>query len=323
MSRLLSVLVAVQAKAVISCTSKSFPSQVIFQTPDSFFFENIAVRVSSELLLTSAVSPTLFSLDPTTVDSSLNPVHTFPNANALTGIIEYRPNMFAVIASIINVTTRQWTPGSIVVWSVDFTATTPKVHALGALTDAKAANGITALPGQPDTLLISDSIAGAVWQINAHTERSRLAIQDPSMLPGATALGINGLHVRDTYLYFTNSQQQLFGRVPLAVKGGNVTAARAVEKLGTVEDGGPDDFAFDIHGRAWVTVHPGALALFSPPASGRGHWTQVTAVGNADGTDSGLVQPTGAAFGCGSPYQETILYVTTDVGQVVAVDTSA
>jgi hypothetical protein len=135
------------------------------------------------------------------------------------------------------------------------------------------------------------------------------------MLPGATALGINGLHVRDTYLYFTNSQQQLFGRVPLAVKGGNVTATRAVEKLGTVEDGGPDDFAFDIHGRAWVTVHPGALALFSPPASGRGHWTQVTAVGNADGTDSGLVQPTGAAFGCGR--------MTTDVGQVVAVDTSA
>ncbi|KAJ7732381.1 hypothetical protein B0H14DRAFT_2639865 [Mycena olivaceomarginata] len=307
-----SVLVAVQAKAGISRTSKSFPSQVIFQTPDSFFFENIAVGASSELLLTSAVSPTLFSLDPTTVDATLNPVHTFPNANALTGIIEYRPNMFVVIASIINVTTRQWTPGSIVVWSVDFTATTPKVHVLGGLTDAEAANGITALPGQPDTLLISDSIAGAVWQINTHL-----------CSPALPALGINGLHVRDAYLYFTNSQQQLFGRVPLAVKGGNVTAARAVEKLGTVEDGGPDDFAFDIQGRAWVTVHPGALALFSPPASGRGNWTQLTAVGNADGTDPGLIQPTGAAFGCGSPYQETILYVTTDVGQVVAVDTSA
>ncbi|KAJ6526052.1 hypothetical protein B0H19DRAFT_1338987 [Mycena capillaripes] len=327
------ILGAVQAQVAVSpskpsppASTTSFPKQVIGQTPNSLFLENIAVRASSELLLTSVASSTIFTFNPTTINGTFDPIYTFPNANGLTGIAEYRPGVFAVVASILDLTTRRWAPGSIVIWTIDFNMPTPTVRALAALESAEGANGITTLPGHPDTLLVADSVAGAVWQVDGRTGKSRVAIQDASMLPGAPtpALGINGLHIRDAHLYFVNSQRQIFARVPLAVKGGNITAAGVVETLAAVEPVGenPDDFALDCEGRAWVAVHPGALALFSPPASGRGNWTQVTTAGNDNGTDTGFIQPTSAAFGRGSEIQEKMLYVTTGAGQVVAVDTS-
>ncbi|KAJ6561599.1 hypothetical protein B0H19DRAFT_1068354 [Mycena capillaripes] len=359
---------AVQAQVAVSpskpsppASTTSFPKQVIGQTPNSLFLENIAVRASSELLLTSVASSTLFTFNPTAINGTFDPIYTFPNANGLTGIAEYRPGVFAVVAAILNLTTRRWAPGSIVIWTVDFNMPTPTV--------------------------------------DGRTGKSRVAIQDVSMLPGAPApaIGINGIHIRDAHLYFVNSQQQIFARVPLAVKGGNITAAGVVETLAAVEPVGqnPDDFALDCEGRARVAVHPGALALFSPPASGRGNWTQVTAAGNDNGTDTGrvrailvtsllrlssrnlvtlmgireslfsgdysahhgvmgidsvplelsikvtklrkikrsnevtkvttthtgLIQPTSVAFGRGSEIQEKMLYVTTGAGQLVAVDT--
>ncbi|KAJ6572233.1 hypothetical protein B0H19DRAFT_1256131 [Mycena capillaripes] len=69
----------------------SFPNQVIFQSPNSLFLENIAVRVTSELLLTSVASPTLFALDPNTTNGTLASFHTLLNASSLTSITEYQP----------------------------------------------------------------------------------------------------------------------------------------------------------------------------------------------------------------------------------------
>ncbi|KAJ6572206.1 hypothetical protein B0H19DRAFT_936171 [Mycena capillaripes] len=330
------MLILAQARPTLPHTAKpssplpsSFPNQVIFQSPNSFFLENIAVRATSELLLTSVASPTLFALDPNTTNGTLTSFHTFPNATSLTGITEYQPGFFAVAASMINTTTRRAIPGTSVIWSVSVNARSPIVRALCTLSGNASANGLTSIPGVPDIILSADSNAGAVWQINARMGSAHLVIQDATMLPNAPppALGINGLHVRvadaTLYLYFSNSAQGTFSRVALRMQSGNVVPAGTVEALGSIQPSGqqqaPDDFALDVEGRAWVAVHPSALAVLSPPANGSGNWTQLTAIGNAGGTDAGLMQPTSAAFGRGS--QAQTLYVTTGVGQVVAVDT--
>ncbi|KAJ7018810.1 hypothetical protein C8F04DRAFT_976682 [Mycena alexandri] len=304
-------------------SARAIRSRVIYQSPTSL--ENIAVRDTSHLLLTSAASPTLFTLDPTTTNSTLDSVHTFPNATGLLGITEYCPGVFALVAGILNVTTRRAEPGSIAIWNVDFNAKNPVVRILAAVPDAGLGNGLTVLPGDTGILLLADSVAGAVWQINVRTGASRLAIQDPSMQFTAPTggLGINGLHVQHDYLHFTNTDQSTFSRVALTAHDGSVTAAGVVQTLATTQTGAPDDFALDKQGRAWVTVHPGALSLLSPPRglNHTGTWSQVTVVGNAEGTDASLNQPTSAAFGRGDVVQEHILYVITGVGQVVAVDT--
>ncbi|KAJ7662840.1 hypothetical protein DFH06DRAFT_1088404 [Mycena polygramma] len=305
----------------------SFPSRVIYQSPKSLFLENIAVRATSDLLLTSVASPTLFALDPHTTNGTLTEVHTFVNASSLSGITEYSPGVFAVASSLIDLATRRAVPGSTVIWSVEFNHPTPAVHPISHLPGNASVNGLTSIPGIPDILLSADSSAGAIRQINARTGESQLVIQDVSMLPNAPppALGINGLHLRDTSIYFTNSAQGTLSRVGVHPRGGNLTMAGAVELLTNIQPLGkqqaPDDFALDREGRAWVAVHPGALALLSPPANGRRNFTQATALGNDEGTFTGLNQSTSAAFGRGSTVQERILYVATGVGQVVAVDT--
>ncbi|KAJ7024633.1 hypothetical protein C8F04DRAFT_1213017 [Mycena alexandri] len=312
------------AELIVQSTA-SFKSRVVYASP--IFLENIVARDSSQLLLTSVAAPTLFTLDPTITSSTLDAVHIFSNATGLTGITEYRPSAFAVVASVLNLTTRRAAPGSVVIWGVDFNVKDPVIRVLAALPEVSLVNGIAVLPQELDIILAADSVAGAVWQINTRTGTSRLVIQDPSMLANAPepAHGINGLHVQGEYLYFTNTQQGTFSRVALAVYGGNVTAVGAIQSLARIQPAGeqqiPDDFALDKQGRAWVAVHPGALALLTPPENRSGTWSQVTAVGNAEGTDGGLNQTTSAAFGRGDSVQEHILYVTTGAGQLMAVNT--
>ncbi|KAJ7108689.1 hypothetical protein C8R44DRAFT_803360 [Mycena epipterygia] len=314
-----SVLFRVQASAL---PSPSFATQLIFQAPDSLFLENIAVRATSELLITSVMSPTLHSLNPSIINGTFTPVHTFANATGLTGIAEYQPGVFAIVASVLNTTESRSVLGTVAIWSVNLNAAVPAVHKICDLPSLTGTNGITILPSQINTLLAADSAAGAVWQIDALTGATRIVIQDPTMGPGAPApaLGINGLHVRDRFLYFTNSGLGRFSRVPLTVERGAVKAAGGVQTLTPAGSAnGSDDFALDAFGRAWVTMHPSSLKLLSQNANGS--WSQVNVPGTVNGTGSVFVQPTSAAFGRGSSLQNTILYVTTGVGQVFRVDT--
>ncbi|KAJ7155074.1 hypothetical protein C8R46DRAFT_1356339 [Mycena filopes] len=317
--------------SLVSAGASLSRTPVVYEAP--VILENIAVRASSQLLLTSIVSPTLLSFDPTAINGTFDAVHTFPNATSLTGIVEYRPGVFALLASITNTTTNRMVPGSIALWSVEFTGSTPLVREIGVLAYITLANGLTFLPSAPDILLCADSVSGVVWQIDARTGATRIAIQDPSMNPDAPApaVGVDGVHIRfegaTPYLYFTNAEKATFSRVALKLNHGfNVTAAGAVQTLATIppadQQQQPDDFTLDERGRAWVGVWPGALMVFSPPATRNGNWTQMTALGNVDGTDPALLHPTSAAFGRGSSVQRSMLYVVTATGQVVAIDTS-
>ncbi|KAJ7760319.1 hypothetical protein B0H14DRAFT_2973715 [Mycena olivaceomarginata] len=297
----------------------AFPTQLVYQSPTGVFLENIAVRPSSKLLITSAQLPTLFTLDPGVASTTLDEVYTFPNSTGLTGIVEYKPDVYAIVASELNLTAISAAPGSVVIWTVDFTSGSPVAKPAARIPQSTLTNGLSSVPGHPDLVLAADSDLGAAYEVNMRTGAVRVKIQDPALAAGAPAppaLGINGLHVRDGSLYFTNTQQGTFGRVPL--RGG------AVEVLGDLKpfglSSGYDDFAFDVEGRAWVTTHPGALQLFTPLANGT--WVQETAVRDPAGSTVVNV-PTAAAFGRKGSRKTKILYVTTATGQIVAVDTGA
>ncbi|KAJ7706527.1 hypothetical protein B0H16DRAFT_1704417 [Mycena metata] len=262
-------------------------------------------RASSQLLLTSVISPTLHTFNPTVINGTFDAVYTFPNATSLTGIVEYRPGHDGQHGPQLNLRVERR-------FQRAYPPHTPN------------ANGLTALPTASDVLLLSDSTSGAVWQLDARTGASRVAIQDPSMLPSAAPVaginaGISGLHVRfgaqTPYLHFANSHLATFSRVALNFKHGNVSAEGPIETLATIppaeQQQQPDDFALDERGRAWVTVHPGAVTVFSPPANRvAGNWSQFTVLGDVNGTDVQLFQPTSAAFGHGSSAQTKTLNVS-------------
>ncbi|KAJ7642259.1 hypothetical protein FB45DRAFT_738618 [Roridomyces roridus] len=271
-------------------------------------FENLAVRASGELLITSVVSPTLNSLDPTATTPTLTPVFTFPDATGLSGIGEIRPGVFAIIAAVRNGTTD--VPGTASIWTVDFTTGKTPTARLGAtIPTAGLANGLGVIPGDPDLVLIADAVLGLAWGVNVRTGNVSVFMQTPEMAPiGASApapvLGINGLHVQRGMLHFTNSQQQTFFRVPLA--GGTV---------GTVGTGMFDDFTLDGRGRAWLATNPGSLTLISPLADGT--FSEATVVNTT------LNGPSSAAFGRKLGRETTTLFMTSRGGQIVSVDTSS
>jgi hypothetical protein len=109
----------------VGCGTATFPTQLVFQSPTGQFLENIAVRPSSKLLITSVLSPTLYTLDPTAANATLDEVHTFPNGNGLTGIVESRPDVYAIVASEFDAAVTMAIPGSVVIWSLDLTSGGP------------------------------------------------------------------------------------------------------------------------------------------------------------------------------------------------------
>ncbi|KAJ7676358.1 hypothetical protein B0H17DRAFT_1334482 [Mycena rosella] len=277
----------------------TFPTTLVYQSPTGLYLENIAVRPCSKLLLTSALSPTLHTLDPSSANTTFDEVYSFPNATALFSIIEYQPDVYAVVAA-----------NAVAIWRVDFHSKTPIATRIAGIPQSTLINGLSSVPGHPDLVLAADSDLGAAYEITMSTGAVRIAIQDAAMAPGAPApaLGINGLHIHGSALYFTNSQQGTFARIPIAVESKGVRLPHRY-----------DDFTFDADGRAWVTAHPGALTLLYPLTNGT--WAQENAAGDPEGSYAVFMEPTSAAFGRG--VNEKILYVTTEGGQVVGVDTSA
>ncbi|KAJ7780078.1 hypothetical protein DFH07DRAFT_730119 [Mycena maculata] len=293
------------------------------------FLENIAVRPNSKLLLTSVLSPTLYTLDPTAANATLSKVYTFPNCSGLAGISEYQPDVYVIIVSTNNLTTDSALPGTVSVWRLNLTSTSPIVKCVVFVPNSTLLNRLSTVPGLPHTVLAADSHLGAAYEIAMSTRgvAPHVAIQDAAMAP-PPAIRINGLHVHNGQLYFTNSQQGPFAWVPLCIQDGLVTQAGAVQILGSIEPAGAavghefDNFPFDRGGRAWIAAHPGALTLFYPLP--KGTWVQQNAAGDPEGgTVTGVFNgPTSAAFGRGSIGEEEMLYVTTEGGQVVHVDTS-
>ncbi|KAJ7616539.1 hypothetical protein FB45DRAFT_230184 [Roridomyces roridus] len=296
------ILLPLCAHAIVS-----LPIKLLFQTADGSGLENLAVRSSSELLITSTVSPTLFSFNPAANSPTLADVVTFPNTDGLTGIGEIRPDVFAVITSEINTTSLSDAPGSVFIWTVDFTVRgAPRTTRAASIPKAGLANGLSAVPGNPDVVLVADSTLGLAWEANVRTGSVRVFLQDEAMTPigasgPAPALGINGLHVRGGDLLFTNSQRQTLSRVALA--GG------AVQQLGTGEF---DDFTLDAEGRAWLATNPGALTLIDPLRNEESIVVNTTLNG-----------PSSAAFGRVGALETKTLFMTTRAGQLVSVDTSA
>ncbi|KAJ7203834.1 hypothetical protein GGX14DRAFT_501367, partial [Mycena pura] len=275
----------------------TFPTKLLFQTPNGQWLENLAVRPSSKLLITSTVSPTLYTFDPAAANATLDEVFTFPDANGLTGIAEYRPDVYAVVAGELNTTSATAAPGSVVIWSLDFTSGGPPTTRRAArIPQSVLANGLSVVPGDPDLVLAADSVLGLAFEVNVRTGAVRVLIQDAAMTPigpsgPPPALGINGLHVRAGILYFTNSQRGTFSRVPLG--------SGAVQELGT---GDFDDFTLDGAGRAWVATSPGALTRFTRLKNGT--WDEEIVVNTV------LNGPTSAAFGRDGARETKILYMT-------------
>lgn len=83
-----------------------------------------------------------------------------------------------------------------------------------------------------DTVLVGDLAAGVIYGVNVTSGNYYPASTDPSLgpdpnpVPGAKC--VNGIHVRDSFLYFATSRTNIFGRFPMGSNGAQIGNASVI-----------------------------------------------------------------------------------------------
>ncbi|KAH8594901.1 hypothetical protein B0O99DRAFT_572838 [Bisporella sp. PMI_857] len=306
----------IEARSVLPLTVNT-----IYQGAIPTWHENLAVRTNGQLVVTRMDGPIIEQVDPT---GAIPPViiNTFSSAYAgCLGITETSTDIFYVVVAAPFDSNFVKTSGNTSVFKIDLTSF--KVSSAGAvltpavitkvvdLPDAGFLNGMITLNASAGLLLIADSYNGWVYRLNVKTGAYTVVINDAKMkyLPGAiTNLGINGIKLRGSYLYFSNTGNPIFSRIPINSVGVPTGASEVVASILQV-----DDFVFRSDGTAWLAQNQ--IQSLSVVAGGQ---AELVAGNNYSTVLAGV---TAAQFGRTSATCN-ILYLTTNGGLAVPVNGS-
>ncbi|KAL8831848.1 MAG: hypothetical protein Q9191_000637 [Dirinaria sp. TL-2023a] len=276
---------------------------VIHQFPHNTWIENLAIRPNGQVLVTTLTSPDLYLIDPFRAGRSVL-VHSFSDHLCLLGIAELQPDVFYVITGNYSQRTNANPSGAWDVYSVDMRAPQPKIGLSGHFPDAILLNGMAVLNSRAGFLLIGDAGAGIVYRLNVHTGAIAVVLDDPLMKPPRGGpVGIDGLQIRHSQLYWTNAGQGLLIKTPLYADGRAAGPSTMLMKGLEM-----DDLALDTTGDAFLAVtYRNEIVKWSSGGDLGGTNTVIrTSQGN-------LVGPTACKFGR-TLRDSQMLYVSTNGG---------
>jgi hypothetical protein len=253
--------------ALATC-SAAVNISTIHQFPNGTWLENIAQTQNGSLLVTVLRKAEIHIINPSTSTSNTTSslIASFPGHSSVLGITEMDKDVFAVVVG--NVTERNSpVKGTFAVYSLELSvsiesspdcAGTPKetrtnagavkIERIADLPDQGLLNGIAFDP--PSTLFIADSWLGQIVTLNASSGSIINTIEHPTLQSNfaspSVVLGVNGIRVHDDYLYFSNTVQNLLGRIDLNTVN-DATDGDVDVEVETVKEGEeisqPDDFA--------------------------------------------------------------------------------
>ncbi|MCJ1468532.1 hypothetical protein MMC07_007161 [Pseudocyphellaria aurata] len=279
------------------------PVNIIHQFPVGTWLENIAIRTNGKILTTALSSPEIFQVDNYGV-KPVKLVHTFGNFTSCTGIAKLGRDVFYVIAGNVNITTMSTVRGSWSVYKVDVRHHHPhttkpkpaKVKLVANFPDSIALNGITVLSKWNKWLLVSDSGAGVIYRLEAKTGKIVKVIDNQTLMKPGSSLygnGLKGMRIFDgNQLYFTNTHQNILGRMMIDEDGTSTDSATIVADIDS-----PDDFTFN------AADHP-VIAQNGPNSVARAEGSKITTLagGTTNRTNSLLYGPMAVEFGKVKPF---------------------
>ncbi|KAI6087702.1 hypothetical protein F4821DRAFT_235725 [Hypoxylon rubiginosum] len=294
--------------------------------------ENIVVRSNGDFLVTLLQpSASVYAVeDPFSHSPSMSLVHTFEDANGLTGISETSPDTFVVAAALYPGLAAPYQNTS-TLWELKLGSNGKQAtaHKIVHICEASLLNGIVTVPSYRTAVLVGDSVLGVIFRVDIMTGRYDVVLDIPELKPilgGPIDLGVNGVKIRGGYLYWSNTDRASIYRFPIDGFGYPIQGAK-VERVAAIKSAsGVDDFAFDGQGNIWAATDFDNM-LITIRKDGRdtvvlGSPTELTVAGD-----------TAVAFGR-TPLDRHILYVTTsgaaavpvngtisEPGKIVAVDT--
>lgn len=212
----------------------------VYQFPNGTWVENIAVRSNGNLLVTLVNVPEVWEVFPSAQPgaSEARLVHHFSGEEMATGITELSPDVFALI-----------TPNS--VWNVDLNEGREESPVRLATLPAGNLNGMATLDHETGRVAISDSEAGLVWGLDTHTGNYSVILRDETMAANTKEgplLGINGLKAHGGYVYYANTPERIFCRIPINTTTGHALGPHELITQGVLVD----DFAISPQGVAYL-----------------------------------------------------------------------
>ena len=293
--------------AKISRKPLPLPVEVVHEFPHGTWLENLAVRSNGKVLVDILTSPDLYQIDPSTKKAPVL-VHHFCDHLGLLGITETTQDIFYLVAGNYSAATNMNPVGAYDVYEIDIRkgAKQAVVNKIANFPKARLLNGVTTLNAKKGLIVIADSGAGLVYKLNVKTRQIDVVLADPTMRPTeAVPYGINGVHVRDGALYFTNGAKGIFAKFPISADGVATDPVTIISSQGF-----SDDFCFDGRGDAFFAQNSDNNLAFLGPKGGK-----LTVLTGAPLKDKNLLAgPTACQFGRLAGDKKT-LYITTSGGQ--------
>jgi hypothetical protein len=215
--------------------AKSNPVATLWTFPNETWIENLAVRANGNLLCTSLNRAAIYQVDP--YKHIAETLRQFASTDGCLGIAETASDVFVVVTANVSLKTNTAWPGSAKIWRVDVRAwelvsfdvaqmglcanaqlqgLPEPVSLIANLTDVVLPDGVATLPYDPSVVLVADAAKGVIWRINTTTGDYTMAIDDPTFKPtDAVPLGVNGIHILNSELYFTNLATNSVGKVAI------------------------------------------------------------------------------------------------------------
>jgi hypothetical protein len=164
-------------------------------------------------------------------------------------------------------------------------------------------NGLTAL--STSAVLVADSYKGCVYRVDTRTGKYEVVVNDTKMKfdsisEPAVNIGVNGIKIRNGYLYWTNTAVGTLNRIRVSNKG----IPSGVNNVATA-----DDFTFDSNGVAFITQNfMDELSIL------HSKWEAAEVIAGSN-ISTILAGVTAGIFGR-LPGDESILYLTTSGGKL-------
>lgn len=260
---------------------------VIYEWPEGTWLNHLVIRPNGQLVMTMYDRPEIHVFEPLEPDAAPLLAHRFANNTRINAIAEYIPDYYAVLGTIYNSTDSSYTSQ---LWKLRLDSIAgPRLDWLAEVPDADNIVSLTALNY---THLLAANREGAINTINVNTGANIPALSDPTMIPG-----ISTVKYRAPYVYYTNTVQGTFARVPIDPQ--------------TMEALAPAEVIVD---RA-TGIMDVALAPFAEQEGYLVNYEQntvlrVNSIAKVDTVMTGLKAPTAASFGRTQTDQKTLYVVS-------------
>ncbi len=250
------------------------------QLANGTFLENILVRPNGAILVTQLLrEPNIYTIKkPESRNTSLELVTALPFGNASVGITQVHDIDGLETYVVTGADFRDGrTPisGTYTAYTLQFmnkysdTFKLRKITALGP--SSVSANGIISSDEYPGVVFIADSFTGVIGRLDVPNGRFEQGVwsYDELKAPAGQRLGINGVKIYQSHLYWTNSQRLAVYKVPITKSARPVPRAvpQLVANLSSIATI-LDDFTIDRRGNIWTATNLDNTVIFSDAKTG-------------------------------------------------------